>query len=190
MLTVITGPMFSGKTTELIRRLRCAEIARQRTVCLKPATDTRSGLEILSHNGVRLAARVVEPTAPEPIPAEVDVVGVDEAQFLAPAWLEVIDRLADRGCEIVCACLNQDYLGRPFGSSHQLLAMADQIVHLKAVCTGCGRKDRATKTLRIAGGERQVEIGGSERYRALCRSCWVERRAELLREPAQVVAVA
>jgi thymidine kinase len=170
--------MFSGKTTELIRRLRCAEIARQRVAVIKPATDTRSGYELLSHNGIRFAARMVDPAVDdlerEP---DLDVLGVDEAQFLGAAWLGAIEHAADAGVEVVAACLNQDYLGRPFGIADRLLAMADHVVHLKAVCTACGRKDGATKTLRVGGGGEQVEIGGSERYRALCRRCWVERAA-------------
>jgi len=177
MLTVITGPMFSGKTTELIRRLRCAQIAGQRILVLKPATDTRSDLELLSHNGVRVPARNVHPQKPEAPPRDVDVLGVDESQFLNLDWLEALDQAANGGTEVVCACLNQDYLGRPFGIAGHLLARADQVVHLKAVCTGCGTKDGATKTQRVAGGDAQVEIGGSESYRALCRRCWSRRAA-------------
>jgi thymidine kinase len=180
MLTVITGPMFAGKTTELIRRIRCAEIARQRTLVLKPATDTRSGLEIVTHAGMRLSARVIAVESEAALPRNVDVLGIDEAQFLGEAWIDAIVRLADSGCEVICACLNQDYLGRPFGISHRLLALADHIVHLKAVCVDCGRKDAATKSHRVAGGSTQVEIGGADRYRALCRPCWVKN----VRRPA------
>lgn len=189
MLTVITGPMFSGKTSELIRRIRCAEIAQQQTLVFKPSTDTRSGLELLSHNGIRLAARVVDARRPSPLPKGVQVLGIDEAQFLSERWIDSIEEIADRGVEVICACLNQDYLGRPFGLSHQLLARADHVVHLKAVCTECGRKDGATRSFRVAGGQEQVEIGGADKYCALCRPCWVKRRAKARREEA-VAAVA
>jgi thymidine kinase len=176
MLTVITGPMFSGKTTELIRRIRCAEIARQRTLVLKPANDTRSGLEVVSHTGLRMPAEIAEVASPLVLQDEVDVLGVDEAQFLSRSWVPVLDELASTGIEVVCACLNQDYLGRPFGIASQLLAMADAIVHLKSVCARCGAKDAATRTNRIAGGDARIEIGGADKYEPLCRSCWRDVR--------------
>src|SRR5437667_1009868 len=97
MLTVITGSMFSGKTTELIRRIRCAEIARQRTLVLKPATDTRSGLEVVSHSGLRWAAALAEVSSPFRLPRELDVLGIDEAQFLGDAWVETIEGIANEG---------------------------------------------------------------------------------------------
>jgi thymidine kinase len=202
MLTVITGSMFSGKTTELIRRIRCAEIARQRTLVLKPSIDTRSGLEVVSHSGLRWAASVISPggtgegargssaegggprdrstgvTSPFRLPSEFDVLGIDEAQFLHEPWLDWIDGLANAGKEVICACLNQDYRGQPFGISHRLLALADNVIHLKAVCLACGAKDSATKTHRVSSGTEQVEIGGADKYQALCRRCWVERQRE------------
>ncbi len=175
MLTVITGPMFSGKTTELIRRIRCAEIARQRTLVLKPNTDTRSGLEVVSHSGLRWAAEVAEVSSPFRLPRDLDVLGIDEAQFLGEAWVQAIDAMVNDGREVILACLNQDYRGQPFGIADRLLAMADNVVHLKAVCLACGAKDAATKTFRTSGGEGQVEIGGVDKYQALCRRCWVAR---------------
>jgi thymidine kinase len=176
MLTVITGPMFSGKTTELIRRIRCAEIARQRTLVLKPSIDTRSGLEVVSHSGLRWAAAIAEVASPLRLPRELDVLGIDEAQFLGDAWVETIDRLANEGKEVILACLNQDFRGEPFGIAHRLLALADNVIHLKAVCLACGAKDAATKTFRIANEGGQVEIGGADKYQALCRRCWVAKR--------------
>lgn len=175
MLTVITGPMFSGKTTELIRRIHCAEIAGQITLVLKPGIDTRSGLEVVSHSGLRRPARNVEVASPFAIPQEVDVVGFDEAQFLGDAWVEVIDALASSGKEVVCACLNQDSRGKPFGIARELLALADNIVHLKSVCKDCGAKDAATKTFRTASSEERIDIGGSDKYIPLCRPCWDKR---------------
>lgn len=175
MLTVVTGPMFSGKTTELIRRIHCAQIARQRTLILKPTTDTRSGLEVVSHSGLRWVAALAEVCHPFRIPREVDVLGVDEAQFLGEAWVTAIDAMVNDGKEVILACLNQDYRGQPFGIADRLLAMADNVVHLKAVCLACGAKDSATKTFRTSASESQVEIGGSDKYQALCRRCWVEK---------------
>jgi thymidine kinase len=176
MLTVITGPMFSGKTTELIRRIHCAEIARQRTIILKPSIDTRSGLEVVSHSGLRWAAAVAEVASPFRLPREVDVIGIDEAQFLGESWFESIDALANEGKEVICACLSQDFRGAPFGIAQRLLAIADNIVHVKAVCLACGAKDAATKTFRTSASAAQVEIGGADKYQALCRRCWVARR--------------
>jgi thymidine kinase len=191
MLTVITGPMFSGKTTELIRRIKCAEIARQRTLVLKPTVDTRSGLEVVSHSGLRWAAALADPGAPPVgagvvsspfrLPRELDVLGIDEAQFLGEAWVEAIEQIANDGREVTCACLNQDYRGEPFGIAHRLLALADNVIHLKAVCVACGAKDAATKTFRTTGGDGQVEIGGADKYQALCRRCWVGARAKAAR---------
>jgi thymidine kinase len=178
MLTVITGPMFSGKTTELIRRIRCAEIARQRTLVLKPTTDTRSGLEVVSHSGLRWAAALAEVSSPFRLPP-LDVLGIDEAQFLGDAWVETIDAIANDGKEVILACLNQDYRGEPFGIADRLLALADNVIHLKAVCLACGAKDAATKTFRVSGGGGQVEIGGADKYQALCRRCWVARSKAL-----------
>lgn len=188
MLIVITGSMFSGKTTELIRRIRCAEIARQRTLVLKPSIDTRSGLEVVSHSGLRWAAEIAEVSSPFRLPRELDVLGVDEAQFLGEAWVDAIDALANEGKEVVCACLNQDYRGQPFGIAHRLLAIADDVIHLKAVCVACGGKDVATKTHRMAPGGEQVEIGGAEKYQALCRRCWAARRKALARGAGAAVA--
>ena len=176
MITVITGPMFSGKTTELIRRIRCAEIARQRTLILKPSVDTRSGLEVVSHSGLRWAAVLAEVGSPHRLPRELDVLGIDEAQFLGEAWVEAIDAMANAGKEVVLACLNQDFQGRPFGIADRLLAMADNVIHVKAVCLACGAKDAATKTFRISASEAQVEIGGADKYQALCRRCWVAKQ--------------
>jgi len=202
MLTVITGPMFSGKTTELIRRIHCAEIARQRTLVLKPSTDTRSGLEVVSHSGLRWAASVAEAgcapgeprrgfVSPFRLPRDLDVLGIDEAQFLGPAWVDAIDSLANDGKEVILACLNQDYRGQPFGIADRLLALADNVIHLKAVCLACGAKDAATKTYRIAGGGDQVEIGGADKYQALCRRCWTARtRVMSARPPAMSAAAA
>lgn len=184
MLTVITGPMFSGKTTELIRRIRCAEIARQRTLVLKPSIDTRSGLEVVSHSGLRWAASLAEVSSPFRLPRELDVLGIDEAQFLGEAWVAAIDGIVNEGKEVILACLNQDYRGQPFGIADRLLAMADNVIHLKAVCVACGGKDMATKTFRISGGEGQVEIGGADKYQALCRRCWAERQAAAIARPA------
>jgi len=190
MITVITGPMFSGKTTELIRRIRCAEIARQRTLILKPTVDTRSGLEVVSHSGLRWAASLAEVASPFRLPRDLDVLGIDEAQFLGAAWVDAIDDMANQGKEVVLACLNQDYMGRPFGIADRLLAMADNVIHVKAVCLACGAKDAATKTLRVSGVGGQVEIGGADKYQALCRRCWVAKQAQQQRALASAAEAA
>jgi thymidine kinase len=180
--------MFAGKTTELIRRMRCSRIAGQKTMVLKPRTDTRSGLEIVTHEGVSHAAKVVEIGSPQSLPQGIEVLGIDEAQFLGEGWVDALDKLVLSGTEVVCACLNQDYLGRPFGITPRLLAIADNIVHVKAVCVDCGRKDAATRTFRHSGGLGQVEIGGIDKYKAMCRGCWAAAREAQTLQPELAVA--
>ena len=105
----------------------------------------------------------------------------EERVRVGEAWIEAIDQIVNDGKEVILACLNQDYRGTPFGISDRLLAMADNVIHLKAVCLACGAKDAATKTFRTSTSEDQVEIGGSDKYQALCRKCWVARTKALSR---------
>jgi len=184
LLTVIVGPMFAGKSSRLFAHLRCAEIANQKTILLKPTTDTRALQLVSTHDGFTKPATEVDPAealSPAAL-AKYDVIGIDEGQFLDGLWVDVIEDLADGGAEVIVACLNQDFRGNPFGIAPHLIAVADRIESLRAVCVDCGQKDTATRSYRTSDSEEQVEVGGSERYIALCRSCWVDRWAERQRD--------
>lgn len=175
-LIVITGSMFAGKTTTLLRYLECARIADQKVVLYKPETDTRVRGGVQTHSGAIELAIALPAEPPHGWtfdPAE--VYGFDEAQFLGSGWLALIDQLASDK-EVVCSCLNQDCYGVPFGIAPSLLAMADNIVHIKAVCMSCKAKDVATKTHRTMRSSDMVVIGGSDKYMALCRDCWYKAR--------------
>lgn len=174
-IEVITGPMFSGKSTELLRRLRLAQIARKRTSAFKHASDTRySEDEISTHAEQRGWAMAVS-SAREILESwharAAAVVGVDEAQFFGEELVEVAERLAGQGKRVIVAGLNQDSFGCPFGAMPALMARADELFLVRAVCMVCG--EDATKTFRKPGAElAQVLIGTEHEYEARCRSCW------------------
>ncbi len=172
-IEVIVGPMFSGKSEELIRRLRRAEIARQRVQIFKPIIDQRysnsdivshSGLEIRSDN-VRAAAEVMEKVEPR-----TEVVGIDEAQFLGEGIDEVCVKLADMGKRVIVAGLDTDYLGRPFEPMPRLLAVAEEITKLLAICVRCGNP--AVHTQRLVASEELIVVGATGMYEARCRRCF------------------
>jgi thymidine kinase len=174
-IEVITGPMFSGKSTELLRRLRLAQIARKRTASFKHAADVRyADDEIATHAEQRSWAMSVS------TPREIleswhargaAVVGIDEAQFFETGLVEVVELLAERGKRVIVAGLNQDSFGRPFGPMPELLARADELILVHAVCMVCGAD--ATKTYRKPGTElAQVLVGADQEYEARCRKCW------------------
>jgi thymidine kinase len=181
LIEVICGPMFSGKTEELIRRLRRAKIARQRVVVFKPRIDNRyDEVQIVSHSSQKIPSIPVEDTSAmqhclTQLDSPVDVVGVDEAQFFDASLLEFVDDLANKGTRVVIAGLDQDYLGRPFGAMPNLLAIADVVTKQYAVCVMCGSP--ASKSQRVAtekAGEvsdRQVLVGAEQLYEARCRRC-------------------
>ncbi|HWP45476.1 MAG TPA: thymidine kinase, partial [Blastocatellia bacterium] len=159
-IEVITGGMFSGKSEELIRRIRRAEIARQRTQIFKPAIDTRfDEKRIISRDNRGLDAIAVS-TAAElrgKVVLGVKVIGIDEVQFFDDQIVEVCMELADAGMRVIVAGLDQDYLRRPFGPMPQLLAVAEYVSKMHAVCVRCGSP--AHYTQRVAGGDSQIEIG-------------------------------
>lgn len=178
MLVVIVGPMFAGKTTELIRRVERQIIAGRTAVIFKPALDSRyDASSVASHNGLRLKAFVV-PNDEDGVRiieregAKYDVVAVDEIQFFPPSLAEVLDRLA-YGRLVVAAGLNLDYKGEPFETTMRAMAYADKVVSLTAVCKVCGRP--ATRTQRLIGGKPapadgpRILVGGAEAYEARCR---------------------
>ena len=178
-ITVITGPMFSGKTAELIRLCERARIARRKVVLIRPALDNRTEPEtVRSRFGVAFPARpVVDSAAIEAVVAETraDLVAIEEAQFFDSGLVAVAERLADRDRAVIVNGLNRDFLGRPFGSVPDLLAIADEILMLSAICMVCG--EAASRTQRLvdgrpaSGSDPLVVIGGigDERYEARCR---------------------
>jgi len=172
-IEVICGPMFSGKSEELIRRLRRAMIARKRVEVFKPAIDDRySTDEIVSHGDLRLRSEVVANAGQivERIDWRSEVVGIDEANFMGPQLVEVAQRLADSGKQVIIAGLDTDYLGRPFPPIPDLLAQAESIVKTLAICVRCGNPAKHTQRLR--GSEDLIVVGASDMYEARCRRCF------------------
>jgi thymidine kinase len=172
-IEVVCGPMFSGKSEELIRRLRRAEIARQRVQIFKPIIDQRyASDQIVSHDDGRIHAVPVNNAAE--VEAKLDlrteVIGIDEAQFLGAAMVEFVVRLADMGKRVVIAGLDTDYLGRPFHPMPELLAVADEITKTLAICMQCGNP--AKHTQRLIGSEDLIVVGAAGMYEARCRRCF------------------
>lgn len=172
-LEVICGPMFSGKSEELIRRLRRAMIARKRVQVFKPAIDVRySEDEIVSHGEMRMKSDVVQ-TAAE-ILGKLDwraqVVGIDESNFFGPDLIEVAGQLADSGKQVIIAGLDTDYLGRPFVPMPELLTLAESITKMLAICVRCGNP--AKHTQRLVESEDLIVVGAAGMYEARCRRCF------------------
>lgn len=172
-IEVVSGPMFSGKTEELIRRVRLALIAKQRVQVFKPQIDDRYAEEyITSHSEQKVVCTPVK-SASEILNSVRDntrVVGIDEAQFFDNSIIDVVEKLANRGLRVIVAGLDQDYLGQPFGPMPQLLAIAESILKLKAVCMVCG--GNATKSQRITREKNRIVVGSGEHYEARCRACF------------------
>jgi thymidine kinase len=176
--------MFSGKSEELIRRLRRAVIARQRVQVFKPILDDRFGAEdIVSRDDRRLKCIAIATSAEMLARVEigVQVVGIDEVQFFDAGVVDVCMQLADAGIRVIAAGLDQDYMRRPFGPMPALLAVAEEVSKMHAVCVRC--RGAAHYSQRVAGGNAQVEVGDSA-YEARCRSCYERYKAELVEEPA------
>ena len=176
-IEIIAGGMFSGKSEELIRRLRRAVIARQRVQVFKPLVDDRFSLEeVVSRDDRRLKASPV-PTSDSllsRVELGVQVVGIDEVQFFDDGIVDVAMQLADAGIRVIAAGLDQDYSRRPFGPMPALLSVAELVSKMHAVCVRCGGS--AHYSQRIAGGDSQVEVGDTS-YEARCRACYEPYRA-------------
>jgi thymidine kinase len=171
-IEVITGPMFSGKTEELIRRLRRAVYARQKVEIFKPTIDTRyDAIEIVSHTRQSLVAQPVEDAAQilEKIDDHTQVVGIDEAQFFGRNLLETGQKLANRGLRVIVAGLDQDFRGVPFEPMPSLLAVAEFVTKNLAICMRCGNP--AGRSQRLVRQDDRVVLGASEAYEARCRRC-------------------
>ncbi len=176
-LELITGPMFSGKTEELMRKIRRLRIAKKVVSVFKPIIDTRYDKNSLaSHNGQKLEAICIT-TASEILlcrDLNANSVAIEEAQFFGSDILEVVNYLLDQGVDVICAGLSRDFSGRPFGSMPTLLVMAEEITSLSAVCTVCG--DDAYFTQRIIDGKPAkktdpiILVGATENYEARCRT--------------------
>ena len=172
-LEVIVGSMFSGKSEELIRRMRRAQIARQRVQIFKPAVDVRYADDhIVSHSELRLEA---EPAASSAdllgkVRPDTEVVGIDEGQFFDAGLPAVCTALADRGMRVIVAGLDQDYLGRPFEPMPHLLAIAEFITKTRAICVVCGNP--ANHTQRLVQSADRVLLGALGTYEARCRRCF------------------
>jgi len=173
-IEVIAGSMFSGKSEELIRRLRRAKIARQRVQVFKPEIDERFSRDhIVSHSEMRHESRAVRSAAEIRALVEpaTEVVGIDEGQFFDSDLVAVVNELADRGVRVIVAGLDQDYMGRPFGPMPHLLAVAEYITKTHAICVRCGQPaNYSQRTVEVEG---QVVVGAADAYEARCRRCFV-----------------
>ncbi len=173
-IEVICGSMFSGKTEELIRRLRRAQIAKLNVEIFKPKIDTRySDTEIVSHDAKTIKSIPVE-TAKEILEkiGEAHVIGIDEAQFFDDEIINVCNILANQGIRVIVAGLDMDYLGNPFGPMPKLLAIAEYVTKVHAICMRCG--NLANYSHRLSENESLVELGEKDKYEPLCRTCFNE----------------
>jgi thymidine kinase len=172
-IEVICGSMFSGKSEELIRRLRRAQIAKQRVQIFKPKVDSRfSDDHIVSHSDMKMKSQLVGKAAeiPDLVDGRTQVIGIDEAQFFDLDLVAVCNRLADMGKRVIVAGLDQDYRGRPFDPMPQLLAIAEYITKTLAICVRCGAP--ANRTQRTVNNAERVLVGAMDSYEARCRLCF------------------
>ncbi len=173
-IEVVCGSMFSGKTEELLRRIKRARLARQQVQLFKPRVDDRyDAVKVVSHEGANADAMPVAST--EEIRACVaqgtKVVGIDEVQFFDASVVRLAEELADRGMRVIAAGLDQDYRGYPFGPMPALMAVAEYVTKLHAVCASCGAT--ACRSQRLVASEGQLFVGGAAAYEARCRRCFV-----------------
>lgn len=178
-IEVVCGSMFSGKTEELIRRLKRARIAKQKVEVFKPAIDTRYDKDdVVSHDASKSISTPVENAMQILFYADdFEVVGIDEAQFFGPELVNVCNELAKKGKRVIVAGLDMDYLGKPFGPIPQLLASAEYVTKVHAICMRCG--NLANYSHRIIKDDQLVVIGETEAYEPLCRQCFAKARGEL-----------
>ena len=172
-IEVITGSMFSGKSEELIRRVRRAQIARQKVQLFKPLVDDRfAGDHIVSHSDMKMPSESVATTRDilEGVEDGTEVVAIDEGQFFDASLVDVANTLADRGIRVIVAGLDQDYMGRPFEPMPQLLAVAEYVDKTLAICMRCGAP--ANRSQRLVPVTDRVVVGGAGEYEARCRRCF------------------
>ena len=171
-IEVICGSMFSGKTEELIRRLRRAQFANQKIAIFKPGIDTRySDMEVVSHDAHKIESRPIKDAAQMlEVDKDVQVVGIDEAQFFDDSLIDVCQQLANRGVRVIIAGLDTDYLGKPFGPMPGLMAIAEDVQKVHAICLGCGAL--ANHSHRLSRSKKLVVLGEKDTYEPLCRECY------------------
>ena len=171
---VICGSMFSGKTEELIRRMKRAKLSKQKVEIFKPSIDVRySEEDVVSHEGNAIPSTPVESAASILLMgSDADVLGIDEAQFFDSQIVDVCNELASRGTRVIVAGLDLDFKGNPFGPMPQLCAIADDGPKVHAICVRCGAL--AYVSHRIVAGDRQVMLGETHEYEPLCRQCYAE----------------
>ena len=171
-IEVICGSMFSGKTEELIRRMKRAQFANQKVEIYKPRIDVRySDDKVVSHDAHSIPSTPIEsPSSMLELSADVEVVGIDEAQFFDESIVEVVQTLANRGVRVIIAGLDTDFLGKPFGPMPALMAVAEDIQKVHAICVKCG--DPAQHSHRLSQSDKLVELGETDKYEPLCRHCF------------------
>ncbi len=175
-IEVICGSMFSGKTEELIRRLKRAKIAKLQVEIFKPAIDVRySETEVVSHDKNSILSTVVD--SPQNIlllSSDVDVVGIDEAQFFDEGLIDVCNKLANQGLRVIVAGLDMDLKGKPFGPIPALCSIAEEVTKVHAICVECGHL--ANYSYRLSNSEKQVLLGEKDEYIPLCRECYLAKQ--------------
>lgn len=171
-IEVICGSMFSGKTEELIRRLKRAKFAKQKVEIFKPALDTRySDVEVVSHDSNHIGSTPIESsTSILLLATDVDVVGIDEAQFFDADLVDVCNELARRGTRVIIAGLDMDFKCQPFGPMPALMSIADEVTKVHAICVRCG--NLAYVSHRLVSNDKQVLLGEKAEYEPLCRECY------------------
>ena len=171
-IEVICGSMFSGKTEELIRRIKREKFAKQKVEIFKPAIDTRySEEDVVTHEGHSIASTPLDSSASILLlSSDIEVVGIDEAQFFDMGLPDVCKQLADSGVRVIIAGLDMDFRGMPFGPMPQLMAIADDVTKVHAICVQCG--NLAMYSYRKVSGDKQVMLGETQEYEPLCRECY------------------
>ena len=171
-IEVVCGSMFSGKTEELIRRMKRAKFAKQKVEIFKPAIDTRySEEDVVSHDQHAIPSTPIDSSASILLlTSDIDVVGIDEAQFFDMGLVDVCNELANRGIRVIVAGLDMDFRGVPFGPMPALCAIADDVTKVHAICVKCG--NLAYVSHRIVDDERRVLLGETQEYEPLCRECY------------------
>ena len=180
-IELICGSMFSGKTEELIRRLKRAQFAKQKIATFKPTVDKRySDLDVVSHDSHSISCTPIKtPSRMLQIEPDVQVVGIDEAQFFDESIIGVVQELANRGVRVIIAGLDTDYLGKPFGPMPALMAIAEDVQKVHAICVRCG--SLANHSHRLSSSNELVVLGEKDIYEPLCRECY-NRALEAERE--------
>ena len=177
-IEVVCGSMFSGKTEELIRRMKRAKFARQKVEIFKPSIDTRySEEDVVSHDQQHIPSTPVDSSAALLLLAgDIDVVGIDEAQFFDHGLVAVCNELANRGVRVIVAGLDMDFKGEPFGPMPALCAVADDVTKVHAICVKCGAL--AYLSHRLVSNDRRVLLGEKDEYEPLCRECYRQAEGE------------